>query len=177
MGQPMVLPKFELPGDKPHWAVRAAWISGGLLLASGIGLGAVIVHHRNLENQVEVAKAEAIAKVKAEAEAKIAAKVAAEKAAVAEEKARKEGELSAKLAARSLPATTVPGVGAGSEASAAMRAGKSSSARRGQSSRGKSKKALFRPGDSMAKNDGKKVDSKPASNKPDPIDELLRKMK
>lgn len=162
----MVLPKFELPGDRPHWAVRAAWIAGGLLLVSVLALGAVIVHHRNLETQAQLAKVEAIARVKAEAEAKVAAVAAAAKA-------QKEAELAAKLAAQGLPADTLAGAAATSEAGTPDKAAKASQARRAHASRtGKS----FR----SAKVGGKtatKTASKTASNKPDAIDELLRKMK
>ena len=162
MGQPVVLPKFELSGDRPHWAVRAAWITGGLLLVSVLALGAVIVHHRNLETQAQLAKVEAIARVKAEAEAKVAAVAAAAKV-------QKEAELAAKLAAQGLPADTLVGAASTGDSGTSDRAGKASQARRAHASRsGKS----FR----SAKTAGKSP-SKSASSKPDAIDELLRKMK
>lgn len=164
MGQPVVLPKFELQGDKPHWAVRAAWITGGLLLISLVGLGAIIFHHRNLETQAHIAKAEAIARVKAEAEAKVA--VIAAKA-----KAQREAELEAKVAAQRLPATTLPGGVSASGDSPAVPAktAKSGQARRSRSAYAKGNRSVARS--------SSKSDSKPASNKPDAIDELLRKMK
>ena len=170
MGQPVVLPKFELPEDRPHWVVRAAWITGGLLLVSVLGLAAVIVHHRNLETQAQIAKAEAIARVKAEAEAKVAAIAAAAKA-------KKEAELAAKVAARSIPATTLPGAatpgGDGSSGATARVATGTGQARR-HYPRGAKFKSKSGPG-GLA---GFKSDKKPAaSNKPDAIDELLRKMK
>ncbi|MEP6655136.1 MAG: hypothetical protein ABJA82_17360 [Myxococcales bacterium] len=170
MGQPVVLPKFELQEDRPHWAIRAAWITGGLLLVSVLGLAAVIVHHRNLETQAQIARVEAIARVKAEADAKVAAIAAAAKA-------QKEAELAAKVAARSIPATTVPGAataGSGSSGDKA-KAATGSTARRGHSSHSaKAFKSKSGPG-GLA---GFKSDKKPAaSNKPDAIDELLRKMK
>ena len=166
MGQPVVLPKFDLPGDKPHWAVRAAWVVGGLLLVSVIGLSAVIMHHRTLETQAQLAKAEAIAKIKAEAEAKVAAAAAAARAA-------KEVELAAKLAAQPVPATTVPAVattGTGDVGGAAS-ASKASRAHRAHASRAKGGKTSSK---ASAKSDSGRGSS---SGKPDAIDELLRKMK
>ena len=43
MGEPVVLPKFELHGDKPHWAVKLAWISGVLLIVAVVCLGALVI--------------------------------------------------------------------------------------------------------------------------------------
>jgi hypothetical protein len=172
MGQPVVLPKFELQEDRPHWAVRAAWLTGGLLLIAVLGLAAVIVHHRNLETQAQIAKAEAIARVKAEAEAKVAAIAAAAKA-------QKEAELAAKAAARSIPVTTVPGAVAAGSGSAGdnAKAQTGSQARRGHYSRlGKTSKTKSGPG-GLAGFKSDKSAKKGASNKPDAIDELLRKMK
>lgn len=171
MGQPVVLPKFELQGDRPHWAVRAAWITGGLLMAAVVALGGVIMHHRSLETQAQLARVEAIARVKAEADAKVAAI-----AAVA--KAQKEAELAAKLAAQAIPATTVSPATAGettSEPAAGAKTGaKSGHARRGHAvhAGGKGTKMASK----SASKSGGKGEGK-ASNKPDAIDELLKKMK
>ena len=41
MGEPILLPKFELPGEKTHWAVRLAVISGIVLFVAVGGLGIV----------------------------------------------------------------------------------------------------------------------------------------
>ena len=60
MGDPILLPKFELPGDKTHWAVRLAVISGITLLVAVGGLGAVIMHRHKLEVEAHVAREEAI---------------------------------------------------------------------------------------------------------------------
>src|SRR3954468_24521645 len=64
MGDPILLPKFELPGDKTHWAVRLAVISGITLLLAVVGLGAVIMNRHKLEVEAHVAREEAIARVK-----------------------------------------------------------------------------------------------------------------
>jgi hypothetical protein len=170
MGQPVVLPKFELSGDKPHWAVLAAWIVGGLLLLSIIGLGAVIVHHRNLVTQAHIARAEAIAKVKAEAEAKVAAAVAAAKA-------QKDAELAAKIAAQTVPATTVTTVrstGVPADSSAVAAKGMPTPARPSHSSRGRVPHPF--KGIKTSPKASSRSESR-ASTKPDAIDELLRKMK
>lgn len=164
MGQNVVLPKFELPGDKPNWVVRIAWITGGLLVFALAGLTFAIMHHRTLESQAEQAKVEAAAKVKAEAEAKVAAAAAAARAA-------KEAELRAKVAASSeaLAANTVPS--AASDPGSAP-AAKSTRRHHGRSSASKTPKA-----------DGIKTASKSSTpkksdpKKPDAIDELLSKMK
>lgn len=168
MGQPVVLPKFELQGDKPHWAIRAAWVAGGVLLFSIVGLAAVIMHHRTLETQAHIAKAEAIARVKAEAEAKIAAAAAAAAALRAE----KELARSAKLAAQSVPATTVPAAGSTEDTPSGPKPSKSARSHHGRFSHGGKGAKLF------PKVGGKSDSGRPApSGKPDPIDELLKKMK
>jgi len=167
MGQPVVLPKFELPGDKPHWAVRAAWITSGVLLLSIVGLGAVIVHHRNLQTEAHLAKARAIAQVKADAEAKVAM-------AAAEAKAKREAELAAKLAAQAPRPSAPPGAeGAGlNDGSPAAKPAKASRGHRGRSSHPAK-------GTRMAAKSGGKPDSggKPSTRNDDAIDALLKKMK
>jgi hypothetical protein len=185
MGDPVVLPKFELPGDKPHWGVRVAWITGGLLLLSVVGLGAVIMHHRNLETQARVAKIEAIEKLKAEHEAKIAAALAAQAAA----KARKEAEIAAKLAAQTMPATTMQSAGEPEDLSTPGKPGKRGHGHRSHTAHvTKGTPTAPRPGTKLdGRSAGSKSESvddmlrkKPgrsASSKADPIDELLKKMK
>lgn len=173
MGQPVVLPKFELPGDKPHWAVRAAWIVGGLLLLSIIGLGAVIVHHRNLQTQALLERDQARAKAKADAEAKVAAVAAAAKAA-------KEAEIAAKLAqANAAAAAKAAAAAAAAEAAGGAGAGKVAKvSHSGHRSRAKSKgagKASLGAVSTTALKDKSTGGQK--SNKPDAIDELLKKMK
>jgi hypothetical protein len=165
MGQPVVLPKFELPGDRPHWAVRAAWITGGLLLLSVVGLGVAIVHHRNLETEAHIAKAEAIAKVKAEAEAKVAA-------IAATAKAQREAELEAKRAAQTVPATTVAtSEMAGNDSGAQKSSAKSNHSHKAKSSHGTKTSKTASKG-------GAKTETKAISGRSDAaIDELLKKMK
>jgi hypothetical protein len=180
MAEPVVLPKFELPGDRPHWVVRAAWITGGLLLLSVVGLGAVIVHHRNLETQAHLAKIEAIAKVKAERDAKIAAVAAAEASA----RAQKQAEIAAKVAAQTMPVTTVPAPGDLGDVATPGKLAKRGHVHRSHGTHGAKGIAARSEGRSaVSKSDApddlsrKKAGRSPSSSKPDPIDELLRKMK
>lgn len=166
MAQPVVLPKFELPGDKPHWAVRLAWGTGAVLLVSVLGLGAVMVHRHGLESQVEAAKAEAVAQTKAEAERKIAA------AATALRMAR-EAELATKQAARTVAANTVPSV-AESQETKAPRASHGHRGKTGASSHGaKVVSSPSAPSDTIVDKSGPKSGGKRA----DVIDELMAKMK
>ena len=174
MSDPVVLPKFELPGDKPHWAVRAAWISAVVLLLSIVGLGAIIMHRRTLEVQTHLAKQEALARVKADAEAKVAAAAAAAKAAKEAELADKHAAEAAAAAAKAAAAQE----GGGVDASAKV-AGKSAPhAHRSHAGHGSH-------GDKNGKLTGGKVAGKDSSGnkgggkgpKSDPIDDLLKKMK
>jgi multidrug efflux pump subunit AcrA (membrane-fusion protein) len=177
MGQPVVLPKFELPGDKPHWAVRLAWVTGAALLVSVLVLGGVILHHRSLEAKVELARQEVIAKAKAEAQAKLDAIAAA----VAAARAAKEAELAAakqKQAERAVPANTVASVAESSDLGGAARSG--GRVRHGHAGHG-SKGLHVAAADKAApaKSDdptGKKA-ARANSAKNDVIDDLLAKMK
>jgi hypothetical protein len=177
MGQPVVLPKFELPGDKPHWAVRAAWIAGGLLLLSIVGLGAMIVHHRNLQTQALLAKDEARAKAKADAEAKVLAVAAAAKAAKEAEIAAKQAQLAAVAAAKA--AANAPAGGAPEMGGAKV----ARSSHSGHRSKYSKTKGGGKVGTSVASASGgggaikDKSTGGTKSNKPDAIDELLKKMK
>jgi hypothetical protein len=172
MGQPVVLPKFELPGDKPHWAIRAAWITGVLLVVSVVVLGAVISHHRNLETQADIARSEAIARVKAEADAKVAAIAAVAKA---QREAELEAKVAARLAAQAIPATTVPGPSDGTDPTTlAPKSAKAGHNRRYHFSHGG--RAMGTHPITTASKTGGRSAVKSASNKPDAIDELLRKM-
>jgi hypothetical protein len=178
MAEPVVLPKFELPGDKPHWAMRLAWVTGGALLVSVLALGGVILHHRSLEARVELARAEAIAKVKAEAEAKAKAKIDAAAAAVAAVRAAKEAELAAarqKQADRAVPANTLASVAQTEDGPGARPGGRS---RRGHGLHGARALRLADKSTAKAVEDpsGPKA-SRANAAKNDVIDDLLAKMK
>jgi len=188
MGEPILLPKFELPGDKTHWAVRLAVISGITLLVAVVCLGAVIMHRHKLEVDAHVAREEAIARVKAEAEAKVAAAVAvakaqreaelAEKRAVAE---RAAAELAAKQAAKEAAKAAAAG-----DALADSGKGKNGRIHRGHFAHGvkgtKLASATLMKGGAGSDSTGGLRDLSTGgkaskSGKPDPIDELMKKMK
>ena len=170
MGQPVVLPKFELAGDKPHWSVRLAWGTGAVLLASMLGLGAVIIHRQGLERDLQTAKAEA--------DRKVAAVIATERAA-------READLAAKQAARTVAANTVTAAAESDEARSAKAMTKASTqaSSRGSHSRhgranlaaraASSGKPTAAPSEGIVDKSGPKSGGKRA----DVIDELMAKMK
>ena len=192
MGEPILLPKFELPGEKTHWAVRLAVISGIVLLFAVGGLGAVIMHRHKLEVEAHVAREEAIARVKAEAEAKVAA-------AVAVAKAQREAELAEKRAAAERAAAALAAKQAAKDAAKAAaaealaesgkgKAGASGRFHRGHYAHGAkgtklaSATVMKGGGGSGADSTGGMKDLSTGgkankSGKPDPIDELMKKMK
>jgi membrane protein involved in colicin uptake len=170
MGEPVVLPKFQLHGDKPHWAVRAAWISGGVLLLSIAGLVAVIMHRHTLEVEAHVAKQEALARVKAEAESRVAAAAAAAKAAKEAELADKRAALAAAEAAKA--AQNAP-AGAADDTAAK---GTKTSHRSHSGHGGKASKLAAKTGGGV-KTDSSTKSSGSGKPKSDPIDDLLKKMK
>src|SRR3569623_1738832 len=139
MSDPVVLPKFELPGEKPHWAVRAAWSSTAVLVVAIVGLVGILMHRHTLEVEAHVKREEALARVKAEAAAKVAA-------------------------------------------AAAAKAGKTSTHRSHSGHGGKGSKTAAKAAPSSAKDSTPAVKDnssslKPKNGKPDPIDDMLRKMK
>jgi hypothetical protein len=112
MGQPVVLPKLEVPRPKLHWSFRVLWIAGGLLAISVLILGGAMYRVHLVHAEAERVRDEKIAHEKAEAEAKIReAQVAAAKAAA--EKAMAEAKAAEAAAAKSLAlANTLPAAGA-----------------------------------------------------------------
>jgi len=114
MGQPVVLPKLEVPRQKLHWSFRVLWIAGGLLAVSMMVLGGAMYRVHLVRAEAERARDEQIAQEKADAEAKIreaqvvAAKAAAMKAQ-AEAKAAEAAAASTLALANTLP-STVPTV-------------------------------------------------------------------
>ena len=174
MGEPVVLPKFQLHGDKPHWAVRAAWISGGVLLLSIAGLVAVMMHRHTLEVEAHVAKQEALARVKAEAESRVAAAAAAAKAAKEAELADKRA--TALAAAEAAKAAHDAPSGNGDDADAKGGKGAKTSHRSHSGHGGKASKVAAKTGNS-SKSDSSGKPSGSGKPKSDPIDDLLKKMK
>ena len=186
MSDPVVLPKFELPGEKPHWAVRAAWISTAVLVVAIVGLVGILMHRRSLEIEAHVRREEAIARVKAEADAKVAAAAAAAKAAkeaeLADKRAREEAAAAAKAAA--LAAASGDKADESGDGDAKTKAAKAASHRSHSGHGGKGSKTAAKASSSTASakegGGGVKDNSsslKPKNGKPDPIDDMLRKMK
>jgi hypothetical protein len=186
MSEPVVLPKFELPGEKPHWAVRAAWISTAVLVVAIGGLVGILMHRHSLEIEAHVRREEAIARVKAEADAKVAAAAAAAKAVkeaeLADQHAREAAAAAAKAAA--LAAKAGETADTDGDGVAKARGAKSSSHRSHSGHGGKgSKSAVKTAGGASSKDSGgggvkdNSSSLKPKSGKPDPIDDMLRKMK
>jgi len=172
MGEPVVLPKFQLHGDKPHWAVRAAWISGGVLLLSIGGLVAVIMHRHTLEVEAHVAKEEAIARLKSEAESRVAAAAAAAKAAKEAELADKRATALAAAEAAKAARDASSGTTSGSDGPTGPKTTRRSHSGHG----GKSSKLGAKTGIS-GKTDSSSRSSGSGKPKSDPIDDLLKKMK
>jgi len=185
MSDPVVLPKFELPGEKPHWAVRAAWISTAVLVVAIAGLVGILMHRHSLEVEVHVKREEAIARVKAEADAKVAAAAAAAKAAkeaeLADLHAREAAAAAAKAAALAAKAGEA-GENDG-DAEAKAKGAKTGSHRSHSGHGGKGSKSAAKASGATASKDGgggvkdNSSSLKPKSGKPDPIDDMLRKMK
>jgi hypothetical protein len=51
----VVLPDFRLPGQRPHIAVRALWIMGGLLVLSMLGLGGALWRRQTIDSAARLA--------------------------------------------------------------------------------------------------------------------------
>jgi hypothetical protein len=104
MSEKVVLPKFDLPGDRIHPALKVLLAVGALMVVSLLILGGAIWHRRSLQLAAEqrqealikarVAEAEAAAEAAKARQAEAAAKAAAEQAKLAAKLAPKtEGKL------------------------------------------------------------------------------------
>jgi uncharacterized membrane protein YgcG len=194
MGEPVVLPKFELHGDKQHWAVKLAWISGIVLIVAVVGLGALVMHHNRLELEAHVAREEAIARVKAEADAKIATAVAvaraqreaelAEKRAIADraaaEKAAKAAALASVAGSAGAPADAADGGKPGKGGRSLHRSHSGHGAKLTKIAKADVKGGTGSSGGLSSTGGMKDLSTGGKSSgkgKPDPIDDLLKKMK
>ena len=124
MSDKVVLPKFDLPGDRTPAAIKVVWAVGGVLLLCFVGLGLLVMnrHQQQLaaERRQEAIVAARLAEANAATEAakaraaEAAARVAAARAAT--EKAKIEAKMAA-AAARNPPAVALAsnesGTGAG----------------------------------------------------------------
>jgi pyruvate/2-oxoglutarate dehydrogenase complex dihydrolipoamide acyltransferase (E2) component len=119
MSDKVVLPKFDLPGDRTHPAVKVLWAAVSVFLLCLLALGGALWHQHSLQLAAEKRQSDLVAARTAEANAaaeaakarvaEAAAKVAAAEQAKAAEKAEK---LAAKNAVAS--AGTADGGKAGS---------------------------------------------------------------
>jgi hypothetical protein len=131
MSEKVVLPKFDLPGQGPHPAVRAMWIAGGLLGFAVLVLGGAIWRHYSLRAATE-----------ARAQAMVAAEEAKARAAIEEAKARAAEALAkaeAAKAAAAAPKTVAVAKADDAAGSDATVAGASSSHHHHHSKAGKGK--------------------------------------
>src|SRR4051794_6730323 len=114
MSDKVVLPKFDLPGDRTPAAIKVVWAVGGVLLLCFVGLGLLVMnrHQQQLaaERRQEAIVAARLAEANAATEAAKArsaeatARVAAARAAT--EKAKIEAKMAA-AAARNPPAVAM----------------------------------------------------------------------
>jgi len=114
MSNKVVLPKFDLPGDRTPAAIKVVWAVGGVLLLCFVGLGLLVMnrHQQQLaaERRQEAIVAARLAEANAATEAakaraaEAAARVAAARAAT--EKAKIEAKMAA-AAARNPPAVAM----------------------------------------------------------------------
>ena len=89
MSEKVVLPKFDLPGDRMHPAMKVLMMVGGLLLLSMLVLGGALWRHRSMELAEEARKQAVIAARTAEANAVAEAAKARQAEAQANEAASK----------------------------------------------------------------------------------------
>jgi hypothetical protein len=170
MSEKVVLPKFDLPGQGPHPAVRVLQVVGGVLALAMLILGGAMWRHHSMQVAAE-----------ARAQALIAAR-AAEAAAVVEAAKAREAEAAAKIAAAK--AATI----------AAKNGGKTGAAKDANGGSGDASKTLAMngagakhhgaahhhaaKGKALAKTDDKKAPAKPGSKRDDAaIDKLLASFK
>jgi colicin import membrane protein len=112
MGEKVVLPKFDLPGDRMHPTTKILLGAGVLLLVSLMVLGGAVWHRRSLQLAAEQRQAALIAARTAEANA--AAEAAKARIAEAEaKKAAEQGKAAERLAAKNAPAPAAIADGGG----------------------------------------------------------------
>jgi hypothetical protein len=102
MSEKVVLPKFDLPGDRMHPAMKMLLLVAGLLVLSMVLLGGALWRHRSMELAEEARKQAIIAARTAEAkanEAAAAAKIAEANAAAEAAKARQAEAKAGKVTA------------------------------------------------------------------------------
>jgi len=168
MSEKVVLPKFDLPGDRMHPAMKVLLMVAGLLVFSMVLLGGALWRHRSMELAEEARKQAVIAARTAEANAAAEAAKARQAEAQASQAAA-QAKIAEANAAKNAPRTV-----AAVDKSAPASAKKHSSSRHSSSKNGSKPTvaaAVAKPGD----------DKKPtaASKKKgdDVIDKLLASYK
>jgi len=173
MGQPVVLPKLEVPRQKLHWSFRVLWIAGGLLAVSMMVLGGAMYRVHLVRVEAERARDAQIAQEKADAEAKIReAQVAAAKAAALKAQAEAKAAEAAAAAKTLALANTLPSTETAPTTADDFAGKKGHHHRRGHTSARARKIAVG----SSEGGSGKNVAPGPKRNDA-AIDELLSKMK
>src|SRR5262249_36015695 len=153
-------PKFDLPGEGPHPAMRMLQIAGGLFVVAMLVLGGALWRHHSMQVAAEE-----------RAQALIAARAAEANAAIEAAKAR-AAEAAAKVAAAEANAEAAA-LAAKASAGGGGAAGDTSSADHHSHHHSKAK------GKTLAKADGGKAGQKAAGSSRDDaaIDKLLAKLK
>ena len=170
MSDKVVLPKFDLPGDRTHPAVKVLWAAVSVFLLCLLALGGALWHQHSLQLAAEKRQSDLVAARTAEANAAAEAakaRVAEAAAKVAAAEQAKAAEKAEKLAAKNAPP------------SATADAGKAGSGHHGARHHGSSKgasKALAKAG---TPDDKKGAAKQPAGSKRDDaaIDKLLASFK
>jgi hypothetical protein len=164
MAEKVVLPKFDLPGDRMHPTTKIVLAVGALLLVSLMVLGGAVWHRRSLQLAAEQRQAALIAARTAEANA--AAEAAKARIAEAEaKKAAEQAKAAEKLAAKNAPALAVASADAGKGTT-------HKSGSRKSSSKSSSSKTI------ASKGDAKEEKKSPGSKRDDAaIDKLLASFK
>ena len=133
MGEKVVLPKFELPGDRTHPAVKVLAIVGGMMVLCTTILGMALWRHHSQQMAAEARQEALIAQRTAEANAQAeAAKARAAEAAA---------KIAASQAAQAAKAQAAKTPSAAMVASADADAGKSGGSHRRSSGHHRSSKA------------------------------------
>jgi hypothetical protein len=168
MGEKVVLPKFELPGDRTHPALKILAIVGGMmLLCTGI-LGMAVWRHHTQQMAAEARQEALIAQRTAEANA--AAEAA--KARAAEAAAKIAAAQAAKAASTPTAGPAVAAADGGSAKAAGGSHHKASGRHHASSSKAGSAKTVASKGGEPEK----KVAQKPAK-KDDAVDKILASFK
>jgi hypothetical protein len=172
MNEKLVLPRFDLPKDGPHAAIRALWATGCLVVVATLVLGLAMWRHRSLEEAVIAEKAARVAAARRAAEAPPPAPVA--KAALAVD----HHALAVKDPAKD-PAASMPDAGHDDAAQGVVASRHRSHHHSAGKSAARSKTLAKVSGDKISgeKTSGDKSSKKASAANDDTIDRLLKQYK